>query len=445
MDLLEIPAQRARDLGRVAARARELGDQLGPQLADALGALRHVAATRDDVVEQVTRDLAVGPGQDRRGPERLVQLADVEGPAVAQDPPKRSGRDLDRGRARGHDAGQHAEVFTTLTQRRQGGREPGDPRVEVGPKLARVDQLGDVVQGRADHPDVEPARLGLADSHHPTLGQGRVQLGLSGGRELAELVEEERAALGLLEDPGLLVGATEQDRVDAIVGERREVGRDELALATAELVHGSRRDFFAGPGLAAKQQGDIAGREPDEGPLDRAQGRVAGAAGIERLDRLGRQIPLQDLADHPERAPDFEHLAGQQPGHAGDRLALDVRAVAAVEIAQVVLEAERGLDHPQLGVTTADPTERDPNDQLGAFAFVPNFATADPTEANLRDVVQRPDPASLDEVVLARPDIDQPRVPERSAEGGIVGERFLGDRHVELSSEPAYPFAGARC
>src|SRR5690606_20703314 len=95
MDLLGLTRQRARDLERVAAGLGQLADELGSQLADALGALRHVAAAGDDVVEQVAGNLAVGAGEDRRGRQRLVQLADIERPAVAENASKGSRRDLD--------------------------------------------------------------------------------------------------------------------------------------------------------------------------------------------------------------------------------------------------------------------------------------------------------------------------------------------------------------
>ena len=85
-------------------------------------------------------------------------------------------------------------------------------------------------------------------------------------------------------------------------------------------------------------------RDPPHPPIAPAAKELAAIAadvqhlGVDRIfldhvDRLGRQILLQHLADHPERAADLEHLTGQQPRHAGHGRALDVRAVAAVEIA----------------------------------------------------------------------------------------------------------------
>ena len=65
--------------------------------------------------------------------------------------------------------------------------------------------------GRGHHAHVDAHRLGGADRQHLALLQRAQQLGLQLGRQVADLVEEQRAAIGGAEQPRLrLVGAGER-------------------------------------------------------------------------------------------------------------------------------------------------------------------------------------------------------------------------------------------
>ena len=96
------------------------------------------------------------------------------------------------------------------------------------------------------------------------------QLRLHGERDLRDLVEQQRSAVGRLEAPfalshGAREGAalvTEQLRLDERLGERRAVDRDERrALARATRVERVRDQLLAGAALAADEHGRIALRD----------------------------------------------------------------------------------------------------------------------------------------------------------------------------------------
>jgi hypothetical protein len=78
--------------------------------------------------------------------------------------------------------------------------------VEVLAKPALVDHRAQVAVGRRDPPDIDLERAAAADALEPALLQDAQQLGLQLGLELADLVEEERAAVRQLEPPALALG-----------------------------------------------------------------------------------------------------------------------------------------------------------------------------------------------------------------------------------------------
>ena len=98
--------------------------------------------------------------------------------------------------------------------------------------------------GRRDHADVDVDRLGLADAADLAAVEDAQELRLEIERELADLVEEQRAAVGGL-DQALLVGAgageaalgvAEQLARDQLVRDRAAVDDDERPLARGGCV-----------------------------------------------------------------------------------------------------------------------------------------------------------------------------------------------------------------
>src|SRR6266568_2330962 len=120
------------------------------------------------------------------------------------------GRELGRRRAahlrRGaleEQARQPVDLADALAQRRDDQRDAVQPEVEIAAEGAAGDLGLEVAVGGRDEAHVDGARPEPADAQHlPGLDDAQ-ELGLGGGRQLAELVEEDGAALRGLEQPGL--------------------------------------------------------------------------------------------------------------------------------------------------------------------------------------------------------------------------------------------------
>src|SRR6185436_9666904 len=108
-------------------------------------------------------------------------------------------------------ARQRQDVDLAIAQRGQLDREHGEPVVEVLAEPALVDHRAQVAVGRRDPADVDLEGAAAADALESALLEDAQELGLELGLELADLVEEERAAVGELEPAALaLAGAGER-------------------------------------------------------------------------------------------------------------------------------------------------------------------------------------------------------------------------------------------
>ena len=96
------------------------------------------------------------------------------------------------------------DVLAALAQRRQDDRDDVDAVVEVFAEPPLGDRLGQVLVGRGDDADVGLQLLEPADAPEPPLLQHAQQLDLHHRAHLADLVEEDRALLGHLEQPLLV-------------------------------------------------------------------------------------------------------------------------------------------------------------------------------------------------------------------------------------------------
>jgi hypothetical protein len=113
-------------------------------------------------------------------------------------------------------------------------------------------------------PDVDLSRLRVSDRDDLAFLEDAEELRLHRRRGLADLVEEERAAVRRLEEPFPVAGGSrerapsmpEQLALEEVLREGRTVHRDEEALAPrAPLVQGARDPLLAGAGLAGQEDG----------------------------------------------------------------------------------------------------------------------------------------------------------------------------------------------
>ncbi len=95
------------------------------------------------------------------------------------------------------------DVARALAQRRQADRHDVEAVEEVFAERAGGDELLEVAVGRRDEAHVDADRLDAADALELALLQRAQELDLHLDGDLANLVEEQRAAVGELEAPGL--------------------------------------------------------------------------------------------------------------------------------------------------------------------------------------------------------------------------------------------------
>ena len=212
---------------------------------------------------------------------------------------------------------QRDEVARTFAERRDADGRPRDAEVEVLAERALVHQPAKVSLRR--HDDAEDLRI-----------ERWRQLALDGERQLCRRVEDERAALGvaerLLERVGDLRLAREPGALD---DDERAAG------ACGRIVDRPRERLLPSPGLAREDDRALRLREVRERreDLSHRRRRALEPAERERLAerrlRDGLRIAVGD--GHVGRA-DADHRTRRDPC-LGDLHAVDVRAVAAAEIA----------------------------------------------------------------------------------------------------------------
>ena len=169
---------------------------------------------------------------------------------------------------------------------RSGGQldlELRDAEVEVAPERAGVDLAHEIAARRGDDAHVDGAVVVGADALDALLGERAEELRLHVDRELAELVEEDGAAVGLDERRDALVdGAGERAALvteERALGERRGNGAavdddERLVRARARLVDGLRDELLAGARLARDEDGQLGRRGLAEALEDGAHPRA---------------------------------------------------------------------------------------------------------------------------------------------------------------------------
>ena len=134
-----------------------------------------------------------------------------------------------------------------LAQRRIENREHVEAVVEIAAELLVGDHLREVAVGRRDQPDVDADGPGAAQALELLLLQHAQELRLQLERDVADLVEEQRAAIGQLEPADLLrdgagEGALLVAEELALEQPRRNRGAVELderpRAAAAQVVNG---------------------------------------------------------------------------------------------------------------------------------------------------------------------------------------------------------------
>ena len=165
--------------------------------------------------------------------------------------------------------GQQQRVAFALAQRRQVEREQIQPVEQVLAELTGGAARLQVGVGGGDDAHVAQFDARSADRTVAAILRETQQHRLAARAERVDLVEKQRAALGVADDAaavalGVGEGAAhmaEQFGLDHRIRNRAAVDGDERFAATrAQVMQGARGELLAGAGLAAQQHGGVDGR-----------------------------------------------------------------------------------------------------------------------------------------------------------------------------------------
>ena len=181
-------------------------------------------------------DRQLGPVGEHDGAEhRVLELAHVAGPGIALQQAQRVlGDAADAlaflgGKARHEVLRELRHVAEALAQRRHPDGEHVHAVVEVLAELPVAHQLDHVAVGGRDQAEIDLQRFLRSDRIDLAVLQRAQQLHLRVERQLADLVEEQRAAVRFLELADALVDGAgerallvpEQDALDQVLGDAR--------------------------------------------------------------------------------------------------------------------------------------------------------------------------------------------------------------------------------
>ena len=132
--------------------------------------------------------------------------------------------------------GQHQDVFLAFSQRGQSQLIFVESGEEILAKLPSFLQAPQIAMSGAHHPDVDPFRHGRAQWEHLLVLQDAEQLSLGLQRHVADLVEQQGALMGSVDQPGLVAAGSSEG--PSLVAEQlalQEIGRNRRTVDRAEL------------------------------------------------------------------------------------------------------------------------------------------------------------------------------------------------------------------
>ena len=254
-----------------------------------------------------------------------------------------------------------------VAQRRQLDVDDVQAVEQILAEAALLHLLLEVDVGGGDDPHVHLDGLHAAEAHELALLHHAQQLGLRLARDVADLVEEDAALVGQIEQALLRIDGAGERALD-VPEERRfqqirrqvaGVDRDErLVGARRVAVNRARHQFLAGAALAGDEDGRAAGRRLDDEVEDLLHQRAAaddvGELVVPRLqvllerDVLGHQPPpLDSVVQHHQHFVVLEGLGDVVEGallHGGDG-GFHRRERRDHQHRQLVVEVADGVEH----------------------------------------------------------------------------------------------------
>ena len=249
------------------------------------------------------------------------------------------------------------DVLAARAQRRRGDRDDVEAVEEVLAEAPGGDLGAQIAVGRGDDAHVGAARCRRRRGSYSPSCSTRRSFTCTDGRELADLVEEERAARGLARSARRACATRAGERAALVaeelaledrLGDRRAVDGDERRpRARAVLVDVAREQLLAGAALAEDEHGRARGRglrrDVEHAPQRRARARRSRACVSSLISLLQRAV-LRD-----ERLPLGRLAHALDDRHALERLLDEVVRALAHRLDRRLDRAVRGHHH-DLGV-----------------------------------------------------------------------------------------------
>ena len=203
-------------------------------------------------------------GEQREAFDDIAQFANIAGPGVATK--LRDGFVGERflfpavllGDLASKMGDEFGKILEAVTQRRKGQRENVDAMEEVAAEFIIFDTIFKVAVGGNDHTNIDFDGLVAADAFDFAFFEDAEKLGLHGDGHIADLIEEESAAFGLLEFSEVASGSTgeraffvaKEFGLDQFGGNCRAIESDEgVFVARRFFVNGASDQFFSGAGF----------------------------------------------------------------------------------------------------------------------------------------------------------------------------------------------------
>src|SRR5204863_5326630 len=148
---------------------------------------------------------------------------------------------------------------------------------QILPEQSLPDRLSKVSVGGRNDPHIRADRRTAADGRVFALLQHTKRARLRIGWHVADLIEEQGAALRLLESARIALRRSgkrtalmaEELALDELARDRRHVDGDErTAPALAVVVEGARNQLLTGAALAGDHHGEVGAHEPREHAVD---------------------------------------------------------------------------------------------------------------------------------------------------------------------------------
>ena len=288
-------------------------------------------------------------GKNHGAEHGVLELADIAGPGIALEHGARVGVDaVDALALLGGEAGDEVadELRHVLKPLAQWGHPDGEhvqPVIEILAEAALIDEADQILSGRRDQAEIDLGRVPGADRIDVAVLQGAQQLHLSVERQLPDLVEEQRALVGLDELAGALLGGAgegallvaEQDALHQILGDGAAIDGYEglrFAGAGAGALDGAGDQLLADARFAFDEDGNrrIGGPaaeldDPRHGFASRNQvgkAKLATDGGLDADQLVGKGLDLERVLDgdlESFRAHRLDHEVDGARPHRRDR------------------------------------------------------------------------------------------------------------------------------